>query len=200
MMAHPALARLALAVHEQVLGGIEPQAQEVLVAAQEGQMLPHLRHLGRLQPIAAARGGGEAAHLGDDRGRRTRGGGMVASSASPRRPPMAARRMWRGWYAVHAAPRGYHILRPARTRRPAAVPHPACTSRRHLRRLARRRGARAAEGARLESVCTYPVPRVRIPPSPLENCPILLAPSSGAGQGSKGGGGRGARGVVAACG
>ena len=93
-MAHPALARLALPVHEQVLGGVELEAQEVLVAAQEGQVLLHLGHLGRIQPIAAARGGGEAAHLGDDGGRCTRGGGLVASAVSPPGAPPPTRRTW----------------------------------------------------------------------------------------------------------
>ena len=63
----------------------------------------------------------------------------------------------------------------------STAPRPACTSRRHLRRLARWRGARAAEGARLESVCTHKVPRVRIPPSPLDQLvwgPVQCSPRS----------------------
>src|SRR5438876_5697895 len=124
MVTHPALARLALPVHEQVLGGVELEAQEVLVAAQEGQVLLHLRHLGRSQPIAAARGGGEAAHLGDDGGRRTRGGGMVASAVSPPGAPPPTGRTWRGWCAIHAASTGYHTVGLVRTRRPATCPVP----------------------------------------------------------------------------
>src|SRR5207244_10660548 len=84
------------------------------------------------------------------RGRRRRPGGR-GEGGVPSMPPRPATTLWASCALDD----------------PQRAPSP-CTSRRHLRRLARRRGARAAEGARLESVCTYPVPRVRIPPSPLD--------------------------------
>src|SRR5437870_10476102 len=52
----------------------------------------------------------------------------------------------------------------------------ACAPPRVLRAWLSRRGARAAEGARLESVCTHKVPRVRIPPSPLVPARVALRP------------------------
>src|SRR5438876_8152266 len=68
---------------------------------------------------------------------------------------------------------------PALRRNPLLQRTFACARRRLLRPWRTRRGARAAEGARLESVCTHKVPRVRIPPSPLVSRASPCASSPG---------------------
>ena len=104
-MAHAAVGRLALAVHEQVLGGVELEAQHVLVIADEREMNSHLGDLVGAERLGRDRRRGERAHLGDDRrAHRLRSGALLvraaapsAAGASPRRrctvvPPLQRRR------------------------------------------------------------------------------------------------------------
>ena len=90
MAAHAAIARLALLVHEEVLGGVELQPEHLLVAPQEGEVLPHLGDLGGGEGGLARSRCGEAARLRYDRGSRPRGSRPVATLAPPA-PPAAAR-------------------------------------------------------------------------------------------------------------
>src|SRR2546429_8086016 len=90
MATDAALARLALLVHEEVLGRVELETQHLPVAPEKGEVLLHLRHFGRREGRLGGRSRGEMARLGHDRGRRRACRLAIATAAAP----AAARAMW----------------------------------------------------------------------------------------------------------
>src|SRR2546429_2265093 len=90
MATDAALARLALLVHEEVLGRVELETQHLPVAPEKGEVLLHLRHFGRREGRLGVRSRGEMARLGHDRRRRRACRLAIATAAAP----AASRTMW----------------------------------------------------------------------------------------------------------
>src|SRR2546429_759815 len=129
MATDAALARLALLVHEEVLGRVELETQHLPVAPEKGEVLLHLRHFGRREGRLSGRSRGEIARLGHDRGRRRACRLAIATAAAP----AASRTLWarppRAGCGGAASPggrgRGPAGSR-AKTGRPPASKNPPC--------------------------------------------------------------------------